>query len=61
MGVARFGWLLLAALAAVSGVEGCFGGGPKPNQIRFSCGVNDLPQKIVGGQDAQPNSIPWQG
>lgn len=54
--LATSGLLLLAALSAV---EGCFGG-PKPHQVEFNCGVNDLPHRIVGGQDAQANSIPWQ-
>merc|ERR1719365_3986 len=57
-------WVTLLSLVAVAQIvtfaEACFGGGGKLPQASFTCGVNDVNPKIVGGSDAQPNSIPWQ-
>jgi len=48
-------------------VNGCFFGPrpkpPRPDPIPFTCGVadvNDRDHRIVGGQEADAHSIPWQ-
>merc|ERR1719385_260641 len=57
-------WATLLSLVAVAQIvtfaEACFGGGGKEPQASFTCGVNDVNPKIVGGSDAAPNSVPWQ-
>jgi len=57
-------WATLLSLVAVAQIvtvaEACFGGGGKLPQASFTCGVNDVNPKIVGGSDAAPNSVPWQ-